>query len=165
MLALKRDSLSDSEFQKAVFDSHLQLERELNQAQQTIAQKDGELQRLREIVGMQSPLPLHDLLEHMANGLDHMFNEHQCDTDGWETWNEARKIARKTRAEIIKALSTPSPSAVVPWEIVQDYLNKQSDYRSSQSPDSESSFDEQKNLHDEFTKAAEILQSYAPKGK
>ena len=83
-----------------------QLERELTSAQQTIAQKDGEIRALREALKsfMHADGCFCDAVFTMGNGA-HPRHSDEC-------------VAAH------KALSTTSPSAVVPWSVCQIVLEQ-----------------------------------------
>jgi len=111
------------------------------QTLETIAQKDGELQRLRE--ACECGLKNTKLLRSVA---------------------PYTYIEDATAEEVFEqALSTPSPSAVVPWEVCHPFLEQVRDYLISGGL-----FNPEHMEHDKVQKMImahrDVLLSYAPKG-
>ncbi len=55
---------------------------------------EAERKRARELLGLDQPWPLRDVIAKLADAADHLMNHHCCDTDGWEEICTARDRAR-----------------------------------------------------------------------
>lgn len=49
-----------------------------------------------------TPYPLLDVLRILADATDHLFREHDCDSQGWEVRKEAASAAREIIAEVVR---------------------------------------------------------------
>lgn len=49
-----------------------------------------------------TPYPLLDVLRILADATDHLFREHDCDSQGWEVRKEAAGAAREIIAEVMR---------------------------------------------------------------
>lgn len=66
----------------------------------------GDVKPLVDALALDQPCSILTLLDECADALDHLFDHHGCDADGWEGWNDDRKTCRTMRGAIGNALST-----------------------------------------------------------
>jgi hypothetical protein len=57
---------------------------------------------LESIIGNDAPWPLRDALMRLADGADHLLNDHSCDQHGYEELCQARDSARKIVESLLK---------------------------------------------------------------
>jgi hypothetical protein len=68
----------------------------------------AEVEALRTVIGMDTPRNVFELLEGMADAVEHLMRAHDCGCLGWESWNghvaAARECAVRIRAALRAAL-------------------------------------------------------------
>jgi hypothetical protein len=62
--------------------------------QRIIDAKTAECERLRAGLGLDRTWPLLDVLAKLADGVEHLFDDHDCAGHGWEEYSRAAKEAR-----------------------------------------------------------------------
>lgn len=64
-------------------------------AERAAATAREERDALQSVWAMDTPYPLHDVLRILADAADHLLNDHNCDTHGYETITASRNAARE----------------------------------------------------------------------
>jgi hypothetical protein len=69
----------------------------------------AENSKLREVLNLDNPWPLADVLSRLAAAVDHLLDQHNCDCLGYEEMVEAREVGRAL-ARKVRALHADSAS-------------------------------------------------------
>lgn len=56
---------------------------------------------------MDSPYPITSVLQRLTDAVEHLFQEHNCDMDGWENWWQAFSQGRKIMEDLRAIGATP----------------------------------------------------------
>lgn len=65
----------------------------------------AERERYRKALGMETEWPLHDVLDQLVLGIEHLLHIHNCDHEGHEQFAWCIKLARQYEAQLREALN------------------------------------------------------------